>query len=69
MRKIEYMISFIMLVLKNTVVWLPFVSVFILIGSLAYAYEQHIVAYIIWSVIMLFILLKTWADGEYNRFP
>ena len=69
MRKIEYIISFIMLVLKNTVVWLPFVSVFILIGSLAYTYEQHIIAYIIWSVIMLFILLKTWADGEYDRFP
>ena len=68
MKKIkEFLTMIIMLigyVLFETIQWLPWLSIFILLGCLLYLFVTPIAAWIIWIILMIFIMCKTWVDIE-----
>ncbi len=68
MKKIkEFLIMIIMLigyVLFETIQWLPWLSIFILFGCLLYLFVTPIAAWIIWTMLIIFIICKTWVDIE-----
>ena len=68
MKKIkEFLIMIMVLIgymLFETVQWLPWLSIFILFGCLLYLFVTPIAAWIIWVMLMIFIICKTWVDIE-----
>jgi hypothetical protein len=64
-QKLEYLVMFILTFFKMVVEWLPYLSVFILIGAIIYGLLSHFVGCILMMCVpVIFLLLKAWADIE-----